>query len=404
METMTMPLILMNMGGEMLYILEQRLRAQSIAEEKAARVLRDVISTMFSDKFVSELFRLQPMYSNASTRLIFDRLAHSSIMRLNESSMDKLYDLMTMGFKYQVLSCVHPSDLIQVTLNHLDALRALVKSSTETVKLIDKAQQLFLDTYKSLTEPQCFYLRQALCRFFQERKVKVSLFLQDGIQSLDGAIIIFNEGSLPPHTQLPGTIRYYDASDSQQIKEEKVALRNAANVSIPATDSVFDISKAATSPRPCKLGFNLYARDRKKSSKPSSWSSSAKQGKDLEGKDFLEGNMHERESAKKELNTLAQLVGIVPSSSVSSDKDKFNIVHLFHEDSDDKKSNAMSDVICMDGDESNFVKKRVLSLLKELNLEDKKDQSSTSSSSLSSSSKGAKAEDDDLLSLMDNAL
>ena len=30
---------------------------------------------------------------------------HSSIMRLSESSMDKLYDLMTMGVKHQLLGC-----------------------------------------------------------------------------------------------------------------------------------------------------------------------------------------------------------------------------------------------------------------------------------------------------------
>ncbi len=33
----TMPLLVINMGGEMLYILEQRLRAQSIPEEKSLR-------------------------------------------------------------------------------------------------------------------------------------------------------------------------------------------------------------------------------------------------------------------------------------------------------------------------------------------------------------------------------
>ena len=53
-------------------------------------VLQDVISTMFSEKFISELFKPQKMYSSTSTRQIFDRLAHSSIMRLNTSSMDKV--------------------------------------------------------------------------------------------------------------------------------------------------------------------------------------------------------------------------------------------------------------------------------------------------------------------------
>jgi hypothetical protein len=126
-----MPILIVNMGGEMLYILEQRLQAQAIVEEKSLRgengrrqsqlarslgvhaltnsgrslpvpacvalhvvhrssVLQDVISTMFSEKFISELFKPQKMYSSTSTRQIFDRLAHSSIMRLNTSSMDKV--------------------------------------------------------------------------------------------------------------------------------------------------------------------------------------------------------------------------------------------------------------------------------------------------------------------------
>ena len=85
----TMPLLVINMGGEMVYILEQRLTAQNVPADKSSRVLQDVIRTMYNPKFISELFRGQEVYSMHSTRQIFDRLAHSSIMRLNESSMDK---------------------------------------------------------------------------------------------------------------------------------------------------------------------------------------------------------------------------------------------------------------------------------------------------------------------------
>merc|ERR1712224_870337 len=118
-----------NMGGEMVYILEQRLHAQSIPAEKSKKVLVDVVRTMYSSKFISELFKPQQIYSNHSTRQIFDRLAHSSIMRLNESSMEKLFDLMTMGFKYQLLSITCPQQLLQVTLNHLAALKTVVGTS-----------------------------------------------------------------------------------------------------------------------------------------------------------------------------------------------------------------------------------------------------------------------------------
>ena len=58
--------------------------------DKAKKVLCDVLRTMVSKSFVSELFRPQEMYSSSSTRQIFNKLAHSSIMRINETSMDKL--------------------------------------------------------------------------------------------------------------------------------------------------------------------------------------------------------------------------------------------------------------------------------------------------------------------------
>ena len=57
----TMPLLLINLGGEMLYILEQRLSAQNVQSEKSVRVLCDVVRTMFSRRFVIELFKPQWM-------------------------------------------------------------------------------------------------------------------------------------------------------------------------------------------------------------------------------------------------------------------------------------------------------------------------------------------------------
>ena len=91
-----LPVVVCNLGVEMLYVLEQRLRAQSVSDFKAVKVLHDVTRAMFAPEFVNELFTPQPTYSQYATRKLFDKLAHTSIMRLSESSMDKLYDLMTM--------------------------------------------------------------------------------------------------------------------------------------------------------------------------------------------------------------------------------------------------------------------------------------------------------------------
>lgn len=142
MSLLSMPWVVVNLGCEMLYILEQRLKAQNIPPEKSCKVLQDVARTMFDKSFVDDkLFVPQEMYALNSTRKIFDRLAHSSIMRLSESrykpqllchrlcytvtwhtrlttfywhSMDKLFDLMVMGAKYQLLCCTRLDGLMEV--------------------------------------------------------------------------------------------------------------------------------------------------------------------------------------------------------------------------------------------------------------------------------------------------
>ena len=54
-----MPLMIINLGGEMMYILEQRLIAQNIPQEKAEKVIADIVRTMYNPKFLQELFKPQ---------------------------------------------------------------------------------------------------------------------------------------------------------------------------------------------------------------------------------------------------------------------------------------------------------------------------------------------------------
>ena len=145
-----MPLLCLNMGVEMIYILQQRLAAQSVKPAKATKVLQDVIRTMFSETFISELFRPQEMYTSSSTRQIFNKLAHSSIMRINETSMDKLYDLMTMGVKYQFLSCNCPQQFLQVTFNHLSSIMGICRGS-DCVTLVENTMTLLFKLYSAMT-------------------------------------------------------------------------------------------------------------------------------------------------------------------------------------------------------------------------------------------------------------
>lgn len=172
-------------------------------------------------------------------------------MRLNKTSMDKLYDLMTMGFKHQMMRALHPSHLLQITLNHLDAVRHITDNSG-VCELLDGTVRSVIDAYAPLSQGELWNLRYTLCRFFQDRRVKVSLFLQDGLQNMDGTLVLDVSGPLPPGSEVPGSIRYFESG--KLLRTDK----------LPGFPGVVTVENSMLSdPRSCKLGDNLYVKERK---------------------------------------------------------------------------------------------------------------------------------------------
>lgn len=57
----------------------------------------------------------------------------------------QLYDLMTMAFKYQVLLCPRPKDVLLVTFNHLDTIKGFIQDSPTILHQVE-------ETFRQLTE------------------------------------------------------------------------------------------------------------------------------------------------------------------------------------------------------------------------------------------------------------
>ena len=55
--------------------------------------MQDVIGTIFRPRIIDELFKPQHLLSESSMRSLFQKLAHASIMSLNQESMDKASEL-----------------------------------------------------------------------------------------------------------------------------------------------------------------------------------------------------------------------------------------------------------------------------------------------------------------------
>jgi hypothetical protein len=56
---MGMPILILNLGVEMIYILCSRLKAQIIPQDKSAKVIIDVVISLFDKKFMTEIRKKQ---------------------------------------------------------------------------------------------------------------------------------------------------------------------------------------------------------------------------------------------------------------------------------------------------------------------------------------------------------
>lgn len=308
----------------MLYILDQRLRAQNIPNDKARKVMHDIVKTMFNQRFVGELFKPQDIYSKKAMRTVFDRLAHASIMRLNTASMDKLYDLMTMAVKYQISLCLRPKDVLLVTLNHMDAIRSFVSDNPPIKAGVEGVCRLLLKTFSFVSLGEYQLIRQTLLGFFQDMHIRVSIFLKEKVQSSNGRFVLSLGGTVPYGTEIPGTIRYFNRDGKEEKTEDFSVLGKYVA-------SLREGSCEMEGERVIKLGRNMYC--------------SAKTGEatvmgDGSGKANSKASAEHATAnpnplVKAELNLLAHLMGAVEKKSSGKETD-FRI-NMFNTDEEEEK-------------------------------------------------------------------
>eukprot|EP00761_Pharyngomonas_kirbyi_P008184 gb/GECH01008195.1/.p1 GENE.gb/GECH01008195.1/~~gb/GECH01008195.1/.p1 ORF type:complete len:380 (+),score=87.64 gb/GECH01008195.1/:1-1140(+) len=242
----SMPFLIVNMGGEMIYILNQRLKAQNVSSQKSVRVLCDVIREMFSETLIDELVKPSTIYSLSSVRQIFDRLAHSSVMKLSTHSMDKLFDLMLMGAKYQFISSISAENILNVTLNHTCTIKSLIDDG-EVMSIVQKSEEKIISLFLSFSQGEKEMLRKSLCNFFQDKRIKISMFMNHGLQSSDGLLRLQSEWVLPTGYLNPGEIKYYKEDGSISFKTE---------ISHPVSKNVSNSSDTKSSEE--HLGLDMY--------------------------------------------------------------------------------------------------------------------------------------------------
>lgn len=130
-------------------------------------------------------------------RILLSDIACCSLMRLDISSMDKLWDLMLMVFKWQLsISTVaeHPQRLLDLTFRHMDGIGRLLPEMRKTL-LIDCTKRHLIEFWDTLNATERTGTITSLQRWLRPYNVKISILIRLGFQLADGGAFVDAESA-----------------------------------------------------------------------------------------------------------------------------------------------------------------------------------------------------------------
>ena len=195
----------------MIYILCSRLKAQSISQEKSIRVIKDIGNLLYNKKFQNDLYIHKKPNKHQEVKSIFESLAHSSIMRLNTTSMNKLFELMLMTLKLQILRTRYPEEIYQIVINHfygvIEIMKMIDPNDTELIDMLKNAMNNFMNIYGKLNPYDYIILKSVILRFLQGKNVKVSIFIQENLQDTSSILYLPMNEISPPFVGKLGVVK-----------------------------------------------------------------------------------------------------------------------------------------------------------------------------------------------------
>ncbi|KAH8336671.1 hypothetical protein KR059_000780 [Drosophila kikkawai] len=210
----------------MLYVIDQRLKAQQIAQDKSIQVIHDVTTVLLEPKFIDSLLN-GSKHNNAQLltsehcKFMLNDIATCSLMRLDEQSMAKLWNLMTVVYKWQLFVSRHQHHLLEITFRHLDAVNRLYPDARRHM-LIDFTKNTLLDFWNACGEEAQLSIYQTNRAWLQCFNTKISLLIRLGFQAMDGSFIKeVDQEYFPDFVQTAGDNIYVKSAEQQQQRDRE---------------------------------------------------------------------------------------------------------------------------------------------------------------------------------------
>lgn len=140
-------------------------------------------------KFIEQLLTPhpnQPVLTVQQCRILLTDIACCSLMRLDITSMDKLWDLMVMLFKWQVHHAYdEPKKLLEITFRHMDGIGQLLPEIRKKL-LIDATKRRIIEFWDMQTEVMRYDIMCGIKQWLNAFNVKISILIRLGFQRTDG--------------------------------------------------------------------------------------------------------------------------------------------------------------------------------------------------------------------------
>lgn len=221
---------------------------------------------LVSPQLINEITKPQAAYGHEALKNLIEDVTQSSAMRLDPKSMDKLWDLITMVFKWQISLS---TDILKLTARHLYEIENYV-TTEETQLQLHKVQNLFDNYAKILTQNERTELRESMITWLHGFNVRVSLLMRLGLQDLDGNFIV---DDLEPYAEDMlrnlGENIYSTTQNGKLYKSTKTenAVKNEHNEAFELkflADQIIGERKLSNDSSTLKLAINHKSNDNEK--------------------------------------------------------------------------------------------------------------------------------------------
>jgi len=183
-------------------------------------VVKDTIHATFNPALLSSVFQVQKLYSFESLRKLVFAMVQAPSLRINEENFDKLFLIICMTIKCQLVRCRNRNDFhtyCENQLNDLLDIAADLPDPESTDVLVESVRSRLFQFYDTLSNGGFSRIRYAVLNLFRMFQVPVSVLIEDGYQASNGIMLAPTSG---PSLELLGSAVVYNVNGQEARRYE----------------------------------------------------------------------------------------------------------------------------------------------------------------------------------------